>query len=122
MYSRIFPHIQAYSHLFRYNQVYSGIFQSYSGIFRTLYNPGIFRTLAYSELEACSEPWRIQNPGVLTTLEYSEPCQTSSMKRFANIINGYNYFRNISLSRSLLCEKTMYFCNTCLIFTPEVFI
>ena len=104
MYSRIFPHIQAYSHLFRYNQTYPGIFQ------------------AYSELEACSEPWHIQNSGVFTALEDSEPCQTSTLERFANIINGYNYFRNISLSRSLLCEKTMYFCNTCLIFTPEVFI
>ena len=35
-------HIQAYSHLFRDNQVYSGFIQAYSGIFRTLCNPGVF--------------------------------------------------------------------------------
>ena len=38
----IFPHIQAYSHLLRHNQVYSGIIQAYSGIFGTLRNPGVF--------------------------------------------------------------------------------
>ena len=41
-------------------------------------NPRIFRTLAYSEFEA-----------------YSEPCQTSTMKRFAKTVNGYNYFRKL---------------------------
>ena len=60
-----FTHITAYSdisHLFRHNQAYSRIIQAYSGIFRTLCIPGIFRTLSYSERETYSEPWYIQNP------------------------------------------------------------
>ena len=66
----IFRHIQAYSA--RHNQ-------AYSGIFRTLCNPDIFRTLANSELDAYSEPWqihnqtRIQNLGIFRNLAYSEP-------------------------------------------------
>ena len=65
---------------FRHNQPYPGIIWAYSGIFRTLYNPGIdpwyiqnpeicstgsmFKTLAYSEL------WYIQNPGIFRTLAH----------------------------------------------------
>ena len=44
---------------FRHNQAYPGIIQAYSGIFKTLCNPGIFRTVAYSET-----PY-IQNVGIL---------------------------------------------------------
>ena len=61
-------------------------------------------TLAYSE------PCYIQNPGIFRTMTYLEPeayselCQTSTMERFAKIIDGYNCFRNISLSLSLLYE------------------
>ena len=35
---------------FRYNQLYSGIIQDYSGIFKILCNIGIFRTVV------CAEP------------------------------------------------------------------
>ena len=49
------------------------------------------------------------------------------MRPFAKIVNGYhyicnyNYFRNISFSRSLLYEiSIMNFIKTGLIFTPEV--
>ena len=35
---------------FIYNQVYPGIIQAYSGTFKTLCNPGIFRTVV------CLEP------------------------------------------------------------------
>ena len=78
---------------FRRNQIYPGIMQAYSGIFRTLchpdifYNCGISRTLTYSEPEAYSEPCYIQNPAIFRTLAYSkfeaysEPCRTSTMKR-----------------------------------------
>ena len=57
----------------------------------------IFRTLAYLELEASSEPWYIHNSGIFRTrsifrklvyseLEpYSEHCQTSTMESFAKI-------------------------------------
>ena len=46
-------------------------------------NLGIFRAVAYSKPEV-----------------YWKPCQTSTTKRFAKIVHGYNYFRNISFSRS----------------------
>ena len=49
-------HFLAYSDIFRDNYVYSGIIQAYSGIFRTLCNAGIFKTMGYSE------PWNIQDP------------------------------------------------------------
>ena len=73
---------------FRHNQTYPGIIQVYSGKFRTLCYPEIFktgisRTLTYSEPGA----------GIFRTLayskseEYSESCQTSTMKRFAKIVN-----------------------------------
>ena len=78
--------------------------------------------MAYSEPDAYSEPWHIQNPGVFRTLAYSEPCQTSTMQHFAKIVNGYNYFRNISISCSLLYEKNVNFYHAGLIFTPELFI
>ena len=43
-------------------------------------NPGMLRTLAYSEPEACLEPW-----------------QTSTMESFANIVNGYNKFPKLKV-------------------------
>ena len=94
---------------FRHNQTYPGIIQAYSkpcvilaylepwyiqnsDILRTR---SIFGTLAYSEL------WYIQSPRIFRTLAfskseaYSEPRQTSTMKRFAKIVNGYSYFRKL---------------------------
>ena len=47
---------------FRHNQAYPGIIQAYSGIFKTMCNPGILRNVALSE------PWYIQNPP-----PYSQP-------------------------------------------------
>ena len=118
--------------------------QAYSGIIRTLCNPDIFKTGEYPEpyisrnrsilrTLAQSQPWYIQNPGIFRTLvyskseAYSEPCQTFTMKCFAKIVNGYNYFikynyfRSISLPRSLLHKiNTKNFFDTSLIFTPEL--
>ena len=51
---------------FRDNQAYTGIIQAYSDIFKTLCNPGIFRTVVYPE------SWHIQNPGIFRTLAYSK--------------------------------------------------
>ena len=89
--------------------------RKYSDILRTLCNPSIFRTLIYSkpwqyaEPDAyAEEPWHIQNRGIFRTLGYSEPCQTSMMEHCAKIVKqivafaNYNYFCNISYSRSLL--------------------
>ena len=112
---KTFRYIQAYSRIFMHIHTYSGIIQAYSGIFRTLCNPGIFRTLSIQNQK------HIPNGGIFRILVHLEPYQTSTMDHFAKIVNRYNYFRNISFSRSLLCEKSMYFLNKCLIFTPEVF-
>ena len=77
---------------FRHNQVYPGIIQTYSGIFKTLCNPGIFRTVVYPE------PWHIQNqkhmqnPGIFTTLVYSEPRYIQN----AGIFKIQDIFRNLS--------------------------
>ena len=55
-----------------HNQAYPGIIQAYSGIFKTLCNPGISRTLTYSEPEAYSVSWHIQTPAIFRTATYSE--------------------------------------------------
>ena len=58
---------------FRHNQTCPGIIQAYSGIFRTLYFPNMFKTVV------CPEPWHIQNqkhiqnPDIFTKLVHSEP-------------------------------------------------
>ena len=66
-------------------------------------NPDIFRTRSIFRIVAYSQHWYIQNPGIFRTLAYSkseaysEPCQTSTMKPFAKIVNGYNYFHELKL-------------------------
>ena len=78
------------------------IFRNVSGIFITLQNPDIFKTLVYLN---------------------SNFCQISSMEYIAKIVKGCNYFRDISFSRFLLYEiNIMKFSNTGLIFPPELFI
>ena len=59
--------------------------------------------MVYSELS------HIQNLGTYRALVYSEPYQTSTMERFAKMVNGYNKFCSISFSRSLPREKRMHF-------------
>ena len=82
--------------LFRHNQAYPGIIQAYSGIFSTLCKPGnlglwyiqnpdIFRTRSIFRTPVYSERWHIQNSGH----------QTSTIKRFAKIVDGYNYFHKL---------------------------
>ena len=80
----MFTDISTNSGILKHNQAYSGIIQVYSGIFRTLC---IFNTLEDSEPDA-----------------YSESCQTSTLVCFVKIVYRYNYFHNISFSRSLLYE------------------
>ena len=90
--------IQTNLDTFRHNQAYPGIIQAYSGKFRTLCYPEIFKTVVHPE------PWHIQNQKHIQNLDifrmlayskseaYSVPCQTSTMKCFAN---GYNYFHKL---------------------------
>ena len=62
----IFSHIPSYLDIFRQNQIYLGIIQTYS---EQLYiqnqthtkDISIFRTLAVSRPDTYSEPWNIQN-------------------------------------------------------------
>ena len=131
----IFTHIPANYGIYSLIQAYpaqSEIFRNYSSvwsdIFRTLCNPGLFRTLVYSETWYCdtwyiqnpgifrnlvlrhlvySEPWHIQKPSIATpaifrTLAYLELCQTS---RTAIIIFAKsNHLHNFSSSGTLLYE------------------
>ena len=53
--------IQTYLGTFRHNQPDPNIIQAYSGIFKTLCNNGICRTVVYLE------PWHIDNPGIFRT-------------------------------------------------------
>ena len=104
-YSGVIRHIQG---LFRHIQAYSEpcITLAYLetwyiqnlDIFRTR---SIFRNLAYSQF------WYIHKAGIIQTPEaYSEPCQTSTL---IITFTSYNYFRSISLLRSLLHEINMIF-------------
>ena len=80
VYSRIFSPILTYSGILKHNQIYSGIIQTYSRIFRTLCNPNIFTSLVHSkswhiQALAYSEFWCIQNavifiqnPGIFRAL------------------------------------------------------
>ena len=46
----------------------------FTSIFKILCDPGLFRTMVYSEQEGYPEPWYIQRPGIFRPLVYSEPC------------------------------------------------
>ena len=84
---------------FRHNQAYPGIIQVYSGILSILCNPD----MVYPEPWHIQNQKHIQNPGIFKISRILEIYQTSTMKRFAKIVNGYNfstdyhYFHSISL-------------------------
>ena len=117
----IFTHIMAYSRIFRLSrhiQAHSGIFRNYSGIFWTLCNPGIFRTLLYWASWHTSKPeyvrgifrtlvhpklWHIQNQ---KNVENPELFRIGDILRTLSSIydgalwetaNSYNYFRKLWL-------------------------
>ena len=82
--------IQTHLSTFTHNHAYPGIIQAYSGIFKTLCNPGMFRTVVYpepftySEPEAYSEPWQIHNPGLFRTPIYSERWHIQNPRHIQN--------------------------------------
>ena len=100
------------------------------GIFKTWYIQnqrhiqlsGITRTLVYSELDVYSDPVFFRTLAYTEPEAYSESYLTASLKRFAKIVNGSNYFpnnhsRNIIFSHSLLYEiNIINFVNTGLFF------
>ena len=57
-----FRNILSYSRIFRHIRAYSVIFRNSTGIFKTLCNPRIFKTLVYSEDWHIQNPRHIQNP------------------------------------------------------------
>ena len=57
---------------FKHNKACPGIIQAYSVMLKTLYNPGIFRAVVYSELWYIQNQKHIQNPGIFRTPVYSE--------------------------------------------------
>ena len=89
-----------------------GIFRNVSGIFITLCNTGIFKSLVYLE------PWYIQNLGhIQSSVKH---LRWSVMRKQ---LKDCNCFRNINFSRFLRYEiNIMNFLNIGLIFTPEVII
>ena len=58
---------------FRHNQTYPGTIQAYSGTFRTLCYPDIFKTVVCPETCHFQNQKHIQNPGIFRTLVYSVP-------------------------------------------------
>ena len=61
-----------------------------SGIFRhikILYNPGIFRTVAYPETWYIQKQKHIQNPGIFRTLVYAEPPYIQNAGIFRTLSN-----------------------------------
>ena len=80
--------------IIRHNQAYAGIIQVYSGIFRTLCNPCIFRTVVHPE------PGHIQDPSIFTSLVYSEP------RYFQNA--GIFRIRDIFRTMSDIYDKALY--------------
>ena len=85
--------------------------RKYSRLLRTLCNPSIFRTLAYSK------PWHMQNPDIFRTEVYSEPWDTQNSTQIQRwslvqkiltaivVFAIYKYFCNISFSSSLLFKN-----------------
>ena len=121
--------------IFTHIPAYSGIIQAYSGVFRTLCNPGIFRTLTCLEPEAYLEPWYIHRTRcIFRTLALCIFLTRGIFGNLSNIYDGaftkrvngyncfanYNYFCNISFSRSLLYKTNIInFFNTGLILVQK---
>ena len=102
-YSCICWYIQAYSGIFRHNQAYSGIIQGCWSIFRSLSNPGIFRTMLYSE------PWHIQKTGIFGTLVYSEFWYIQNSGKFRTLVYSETwYIQNSSIFITLTYSEPWY--------------
>ena len=119
-YPDIIRHIQTYSGII---QVYSEpcVTLAYSELWRiqnlAYSKPEAFRTLVYLKLWHIQNKRRTQNPGLFRTLrysepeEYSEPCETSTMERFEKQLTAIILLQvhNISFACTLVHEKNMIF-------------
>ena len=114
-----FGHIHGYACIF----THSGVIQEYLGTFWSPSNPGIFRTLTYSEpwyipnsgifqTQVYSELWIIQNLGLFRTLTYSEPDRYSEPWHIQNHNHLHNpgIFRNSSIIATLsnICDRAFH--------------
>ena len=92
-----------YCSIFRHTQVYLGIIRYCPGIFITLCNTGMFRTLIYSEPWYNKNQGRIQNHGILRTLVYSEPWHIQKQKHISEpwYIEKHRIFRSRGILRTL---------------------
>ena len=75
---------------FMHNKTYSGIILAYSGIFRNLYYPEIFKTVAYPVLLHLQNQNHIQNLSIFTTLLHSEPHYIQSAGIFRALSHIYS--------------------------------
>ena len=100
----IFTHIHAYSDIFKHKQTYPGIITTYSDMFRTLCNPGIFRTLVYCEYQYIQNQKHIQNRGIFRVLVYSRNSRPVVFLG-EGILKIYNKFREEHPYRSVISIK-----------------
>ena len=91
----IFTLIPVYLGIFRHVPGYSGISKNYSGVFRILCNPSIFRNLIYSEPLLIQNQKHNQKPFILRNLVYSEP----------EVYWEHWYIQNSGIFRNLLYWK-----------------
>ena len=69
---------------FRHKQAYPGIIHAYSGIFKTLCNPDIFRSVVYPEHLHIQNQKHIQNFGIFAILLCSERWHIQNLRRIQN--------------------------------------
>ena len=88
---------------FRQIQTHSSISRNYSGIFRTMCNPGIFRIVVYPEpdifrtrsisrIPVYPEPWYIQNPSIFKTLAYRNQKHIHNPGTFRSLVYSEHWY------------------------------
>ena len=96
------------------NKANSAIFRNYSGAFRTLCNPGIFRTLVYSNYRHIQNQRYIQNPR-----HVKNPVKHlwwSVLRKLVTAVAAFANYNDFAISTF----QFLYFFNESLCFTPEI--
>ena len=97
-----------YSDIFRNNQARPGIIQAYSGIFRTSFNPDVFRTRDIFRTLVYSKAWCIQNLRPIQNPVKNLQWSILRKKLMTTIIYAnYNYCCSTSFSRPLHYEMNV---------------
>ena len=87
--------IQANLGTFSHNLTYPGIIQTYSGIFRILCYPNIFKTVVYPEPWHIQYQKHIQNPGIFRTPLYSERWHIQNLRHIENPVTHLQWSSQI---------------------------